>query len=133
VAYRRRGIDFKSRASASFATRAGKKVIENTISVELCELGSAAHRERVGYNFRPCGEGVASHRSAHRPRTRLGWNQFVLRWNCRSLCRSGTVRTRCERYRMLPATKSWLRERFRSYSWRHRKGRRMVQSFWSRN
>jgi hypothetical protein len=49
--------DFKSRASASFATRAGKKVIENTISVELCELGSAAYRERVGYNFRPCGAG----------------------------------------------------------------------------
>jgi hypothetical protein len=38
-------------------------VIENTISVELCELGSAAHRERIAYNFRPFGAGSKwSHR-----------------------------------------------------------------------
>jgi Peptidase family M23 len=48
--------DFKSRASASFATRAGNEVIENTISVDRCSLRPAPHRERVGYNFPAMGK-----------------------------------------------------------------------------
>lgn len=44
------GKDFKSRASVSFATRAGNEVIEDTISVDPCGSGASGK----GINGKPC-------------------------------------------------------------------------------